>query len=204
MPSFHDKLIAFAKSKIPKFDQVLNDPVASAPLAQLIATSEASQKNPQALDAAVTQFLTVAMAGAEYIKAKASGQIDDQGDGYYHDTYAALNLAREFEIDPNTIAHIQQKIPPGTRVSPTGNKAVDGLLTAFGVRLAESNTTYDQQDDYYESMEYIEKSRRQRQIEIHNMLVEQTAKNLQNAEIFKTGQEASLRIHLAQLMATKY
>jgi hypothetical protein len=125
MSEISNKLVAFAKSKIPSFDKVLTDPIASKPLAQLLTKVEASQQNPQTLNATVNEYFKVAVAAAQYIADKTGNS-----------AAGSRASANKRTVGANELAKIkQQMLLKGERVTvkTTGSVAVDTWLKSLGL-----------------------------------------------------------------------
>jgi len=190
-------------AKIPK--QVLDDSELKQRLDPLLQAVVANQNNSEALNQAVVDYLTVAKAGQAYLADKASGKISSNSS---NSSWRASSAASELGISPSILApiqrQVQQKLPAGTQVRRTGNATADGILTALGITLTESDESSYSAEDSYETSRRSEENYRRRQIENHNLMVEQTMRDLRNATALKTGQEQFFQQQLAQLMATKY
>jgi len=163
----------------------------------------ANKDNPAVVNKLVKKYATVALAGVDYVNDKISGKISNTP---VQSTVAQRNAAYATGLDDRTVAKLKQQIQQSkekVNVRSTGSPTIDNLMKAVGL-VAENNTNYVPQEDYYETKRRLAESSRRRQIENHNIMVNKTMADLRNAEIFNTGQAHYLQQQLAQLMATKY
>ena len=190
-------------SQIPGLSQASRDPYVKQQLDPLMKNIIANKDNPAVVNKLVKKYATVALAGVDYVNDKISGKISNTP---VQSTVAQRNAAYATGLDDRTVAKLKQQIQQSkekVNVRSTGSPTIDNLMKAVGL-VAENNTNYVPQEDYYETKRRLAESSRRRQIENHNIMVNKTMADLRNAEIFNTAQAHYLQQQLAQLMATKY
>ena len=190
-------------SQIPGLSQASQDPYVKQQLDPLMKNIIANKDNSDVVNKLVNKYVTVALAGVNYIKDKAAGKVSNNPN---QTTVVQRNATHATGLDDRTVAKLKQQIQQGkekVNTRNTGSPTIDNLMKAVGL-VAEDNTNYVPQEDYYETKRRLAESSRRRQIENHNIMVNKTMNDLRNAEIFNTGQAHYLQQQMAQLMATKY